>query len=415
MSRLLESIVSPISLGRRLVAPFALLAAALACAPTAAARPTEWRLSTVDTVPVGDTAEAWDSVYVDWYDGGQPDWNTAIRLTVERRGEVVAENSSPSPYWSYLSLPELRPGDVITASTTPGLGKIARHVYDGNPALDPDVCDGATAVTGTVAAGWSMSEIFSFRWKLTTGVYYPPEPEYPEYPNYPGYPGYPPYPVDPPGAPVEYSYWEAAEYLTGAVTSLGGGRFGAEFTSPLAAGRVVAMSAYRVASPTLSVEQYRQQLLGSCPSPGGSGPPPAPPAPPTPPAPPAPLAGDTTPPTGQLAKLTAKQRRQLTRARLFSRGLTVRVTPSEAGSVTGQLIVRRGKASRKAKTRLLAASTKSALAGKGLSLTLRPKPAMRRHLSGLPAGSKLLLRISITDAAGNTTQLRDVQLAIPRP
>lgn len=125
--------------------------------------------------------------------------------------------------------------------------------------------------------------------------------------------------------------------------------------------------------------------------------------------PPAPVAPDKAPPTIALAGVRAKMS-----FAAFLKGVTVKVTPSEAASVRGELLG----AARRAGARELAAFTR-VLARGSLPLgagrrTLKLKPKKKKV--GRPAKTfKVRLRITATDAAGNAgTATRAIKVKPPR-
>jgi Domain of unknown function (DUF4394) len=113
--------------------------------------------------------------------------------------------------------------------------------------------------------------------------------------------------------------------------------------------------------------------------------------------PPVPAVPDRTPPTIALVGLRAKMS-----FAAFLRGVTVRVTPSEAASIRGQLLGAAKKRKPKPKglvsfTRVLATASLPLAAGQR-SLKLKPK----KKKVGRPAKAfRVRLRITATDAAGN--------------
>jgi hypothetical protein len=125
--------------------------------------------------------------------------------------------------------------------------------------------------------------------------------------------------------------------------------------------------------------------------------------------PPVPVAPDTAPPTIALAGVKAKMSFDA-----FLKGVAVKVTPSEAASLSGELLGAAGKAKTgrlAAFTRVLAKGSLPLAAGQR-KLKLKPK----KKKVGRPAKAfKVRLRITATDAAGNAgTATRTIKVKPPK-
>lgn len=122
--------------------------------------------------------------------------------------------------------------------------------------------------------------------------------------------------------------------------------------------------------------------------------------------PPVPVAKDTSAPTIVLAGV----KRRMSFA-AFLKGVTVKVTPSEPASLTGELLGTAKKSKLAAFTRTLAKKSLP-LAGGRRTLKLKPK---RKRVGRPSKAFKVRLRLTATDAAGNAaTATKTIKVKPPR-
>lgn len=329
-----------------------------ASSAAAASGPTSWQAAFENDTPSVFNDQRSDSFWYDWNDGDSP--TVPLIGRVERAGARIAEDKSANKNGVWIPLPELLPGDLAVVTTTDGT-VVFSSAYDGTPSFDPTTCVGVTGFSGKRTPDAQVSEVKSFGWKMEDWGY--------------GNTG-----------------WSSTDKDPGIVTTLAGDVFGGSFSRPLTADRWLYATSKKVLSPALTIEQTQIRPVPACPPP--------------------PVPADTTAPNGSATALTKKQLKKLTMGRLFSKGLVLTVTSSEPATLTGQLSLRKSK---KKKPTSLGTVTQPMPGGVPTGVVLKPAKKHKKKLKGLPSSARLVVNLSLKDAAGNSTPLPPVTLKIPKP
>lgn len=329
--------------------------------------PTKWVIGFADDVVTEASGNQPDAVYLDWEDGTRPAESTAIVMKVERAGSVISASDYPSRYGSFVSMPDLRAGDVATFSDKNTGVVVAQAAYDGRPSFDATTCNGSTGFTGLRTAASAIDSVGGFTLERYSGR-----------DDYGG----------------SYSGWDRTQSNSGTVISLVGEAFGGTFARPIATGTFITAKSHRDLTADILIRTTVTRQVGGCP-------------------PPPPAPADTSAPSAGLSAPTAKKLKKITLGKLISAGLKLSVKPNEASTVNAQLLLRKSKKSKKPPT-VLATTTLAAAAGVDTQFKLKLPKKAKKKLRGLPGSAKLLIHVTVTDGAGNVTTLPDVAFKVPK-
>lgn len=284
------------------------------------------------------------------------------------RGGVEIARTDPSLYGPYgsASLADLRAGDVLHVTDSETGAEQLQVAFDGKPSFGPEVCVGATSATGVRAEGSIV----------TYGGAYSPVGSS----NY--------------GTPNE-------GVITGGEGA--GTSFSMALKAPLALSDEIYVASVADLPGGINVSSGVTRTVGACPVPVAA------------PTVAAPVAVDKTAPKG--ASTPGKGFKKLSLSDVAKKGFKFTVHADEAATLKGTLTLQtksgKGK-KKKEKFTPIGSVTQNLAAGQTAEIKLKAGPGTKGKLKKAAKGSKLVIVLTLTDAAGNVTTLPGTVVSVPQ-